>query len=49
VYGQDWTRSIYVEGRDEEAHAADSWQGSKFKGKRHRLGEEKESKYNTDK
>ena len=47
VYGQDRTVSTYVEGWDEEAPAADSWQGSKFKEKRHRLGEEQKSKYGT--
>jgi len=36
-----------VEGSDEEAPAVDSWQGSKFKEKRHRLGEEQKSKYGT--
>ena len=27
MYGQDWTKDTHVEGWDEEAPAADSWQG----------------------
>jgi len=27
MYGQDWTRSTYMEGWDEEAPTAGSWQG----------------------
>jgi hypothetical protein len=45
---KDLTKSTYVEGWDNEAPAADSRQGIKFKGNGTVLREEIKSKYNLD-
>jgi hypothetical protein len=45
---KDWTRITYVEGWDNEAPTADSWQGIKCKSNDTILKEEIESKYNSD-